>query len=89
MSGEPPIPVVDIPAPDDEEEVSSSAPSTSGELPEEGVDLKEHLADLEQNYIQQAIERADGVVSQAAKLLNIRRTTLVEKMKKYGLQRAD
>jgi len=89
-SGEPPIPEVEKPEPVEEEVVEiSRGTAASGELPEEGVDLKEHLAALEQGYIQQAIERADGVVSQAAKLLNIRRTTLVEKMKKYGLQRAD
>lgn len=56
-------------------------------LPSEGVDLKEYLAVLEQDFIQQALEAAEGVVAHAAKLLNMRRTTLVEKMRKYGLQR--
>lgn len=56
-------------------------------LPSEGVDLKEYLAVLEQDFIQQALEVAEGVVAHAAKLLNMRRTTLVEKMRKYGLQR--
>jgi sigma-54 specific flagellar transcriptional regulator A len=89
-SGEPPIPVVEAAQPVAEEPiVATPVTSIAGELPEEGLDLKEYLAELEQDYIQQAIERADGVVSQAAKLLNIQRTTLVEKMKKYGLQRAE
>ena len=88
MSGEPPVPAVGV-ADTVEQESVSQASSTFGELPKEGVDLKEHLATLERGYIQQALDRADGVVSQAAKLLNIRRTTLVEKVKKYGLQRAD
>ena len=56
-------------------------------LPASGVDLKEYLAELEQDLIQQALEAAEGVVAQAAVLLNMRRTTLVEKMRKYGLQR--
>lgn len=90
MSGEPSMPDIAAPAPEEAAGVAlTQATSASGELPDEGVDLKEHLAELERGYIQQALERVDGVVSQAAKLLNIRRTTLVEKMKKYGLQRAD
>ena len=58
-------------------------------LPPGGVDLKEYLAELEQDLIQQALDAADGVVAQAAVLLNMRRTTLVEKMRKYGLQRSE
>jgi len=58
-------------------------------LPEEGLDLKEHLADIESSLIQQALDRTDGVVAHAAKLLQMRRTTLVEKMRKYNIQRDD
>ncbi len=47
--------------------------------------LKDHLASLEQALIAQAMEAADGVVAKAARLLNLRRTTLVEKMGKYQL----
>lgn len=56
-------------------------------LPEEGIDLKEYLTNLEQNLINQALNDAGGVVARAAERLTIRRTTLVEKMRKYGLQR--
>lgn len=56
-------------------------------LPSEGLDLKTHLSELEQKYIQQALDQANGVVARAAERLSMRRTTLVEKMKKYGLQR--
>ena len=58
-------------------------------LPPGGIDLKEYLAVLEQELIQQALEAAEGVVAQAAVTLNMRRTTLVEKMRKYGLQRTE
>ncbi len=58
-----------------------------GALPEEGLDLKEHLADIESSLIQQALERTDGVVAHGAKLLQMRRTTLVEKMRKYNIHR--
>lgn len=56
-------------------------------LPPEGIDLKAHLLDLESNLIKQALEESNGVVAHAAQRLNMRRTTLVEKMRKYGLQR--
>ena len=74
------------------EEPQSVAPSTPqvggvSHLPADGLDLKEHLADIEKDYIQQAMNAAEGVVAHAAKLLGMRRTTLVEKMRKYGLQR--
>ncbi len=56
-------------------------------LPSDGLDLKRYLAALEEDLIRQALIECDGVVAQAAKLLNVRRTTLVEKMKKYDLNR--
>jgi len=56
-------------------------------LPSEGLDLKAHLNTLEQSLIQQALEESGGVVAHAAKRLHMRRTTLVEKLRKYGLQR--
>ncbi len=57
------------------------------ELPEDGLDLKEHLANLEYLLIKQALDEASGVVAHAANKLKMRRTTLVEKMRKYGIQR--
>ena len=56
-------------------------------LPPEGLDLREHLAELEQSLIQQALDDANFVVARAAERLRIRRTTLVEKMRKYGMNR--
>jgi sigma-54 specific flagellar transcriptional regulator A len=56
-------------------------------LPSDGLDLKAHLNTLEQSLIQQALEESDGVVAHAAKRLHMRRTTLVEKLRKYGLHR--
>lgn len=65
----------------------AAAPAT--QLPSEGLDLREYLAELEQDLIQQALNEEDGVVARAAERLNIRRTTLVEKMRKYGMGRKD
>ena len=55
-------------------------------LPPDGVDLKALVVDLEKSYIRQALEQAGGVVAHAASILSMRRTTLVEKMRKYELQ---
>ncbi|MFD2168147.1 sigma-54 dependent transcriptional regulator [Thalassotalea euphylliae] len=61
--------------------------SHSGHLPAEGINLKEHLAELEVSLINQALEKHEGVVARAAELLGMRRTTLVEKMRKYDIQK--
>lgn len=67
----------------------ASTSATSDRLPSEGIDLKEHLTNLEYSLIKQALDEANGVVAHAAKRLQMRRTTLVEKMRKYGLQRQE
>jgi sigma-54 dependent transcriptional regulator, flagellar regulatory protein len=54
-------------------------------LPLGGLDLKDHLAGIEIGLIRQALNSANGVVAHAAKLLRVQRTTLVEKLRKYGL----
>jgi len=54
-------------------------------LPGEGLDLRDHLARIEMDLIRQALLVSDGIVAQAAKLLQVKRTTLVEKLRKYGL----
>jgi sigma-54 specific flagellar transcriptional regulator A len=55
-------------------------------LPGEGLDLREHLNNLECELIRQALDECNGVVAHAANLLRMRRTTLVEKLRKYGLR---
>lgn len=56
-------------------------------LPEQGIDLREYISNLEKELIQQALNDCGGVVARAADRLSVRRTTLVEKMRKYDLQR--
>ncbi|CAM3893170.1 sigma-54 dependent transcriptional regulator [Rheinheimera salexigens] len=58
-------------------------------LPENGLDLKEHLAELEIHFISLALHRHEYVVARAAEVLGLRRTTLVEKMRKYNLNKED
>ena len=57
-------------------------------LPPEGISLKDRLAEIERNIIEQALERSQGNVSRTAKLLNLQRTTLIEKINKYELRTA-
>ncbi|RCU44574.1 MULTISPECIES: sigma-54 dependent transcriptional regulator [Corallincola] len=64
-------------------------PQVPHELPDEGINLKEMLSELETDYIQQALVRQDWVVARAAEQLGMRRTTLVEKMRKYQIARDD
>ena len=53
-------------------------------LPDDGVDLKQLLSDIEDSLINQALEVTGGNKNQASKLLSMNRTTLIEKMKKKG-----
>ena len=55
-------------------------------LPPEGLSLKDRLADIERDLIIQALNRTAGNVSQTARLLNLQRTTLIEKLNKYDLR---
>jgi sigma-54 specific flagellar transcriptional regulator A len=57
-------------------------------LPPDGISLKQHLIDIERNLIEQALSRTQGNVSQTAKLLQLQRTTLIEKINKYELRGA-
>ena len=51
------------------------------------IDLKEHMAEVERALIISALDQTDWVNAHAAKLLSLQRTTLVEKMRKYDIQR--
>jgi sigma-54 specific flagellar transcriptional regulator A len=64
-------------------------PEEITKIPPEGLDLKQYLSDLESNLIQQALDECNGVVAHAAKLLKMRRTTLVEKLRKYDLRNVE
>jgi two-component system response regulator PilR (NtrC family) len=54
-------------------------------LPEDGLNLKKTLSEIEDSLIMQALEQTAGNKNQASKLLSMNRTTLIEKMKKKGL----
>jgi len=75
---------------DEDREVMSmlaSEPSEAAviQLPPDGIDLRDHLFTIERHLIQQALSRAGGTVAHAARLLKLRRTTLVEKLRKFHM----
>ena len=55
----------------------------------DGIDMKQYLNDIEISLIKQALSKSGNVVARAASMLKIRRTTLVEKMRKYEIERID
>ena len=53
----------------------------------ETIDLRRHLRDIEVVLIEASLEKSEGMVSQAAAALKLRRTTLIEKMKKLMIEK--
>jgi sigma-54 dependent transcriptional regulator, flagellar regulatory protein len=66
-------------------DAAEETPHAGIDLKRGGIDLKDHLSAIEIGLIRQALQEADGTVAGAARLLKIRRTTLVEKLRKYRL----
>lgn len=73
----PPLPVI--------EGESDMAQAFMPTLTSEGINLKDMVSNIEINMIKQALSQSNGVVAKASEILGLRRTTLVEKMKKYGI----
>jgi sigma-54 specific flagellar transcriptional regulator A len=69
---------------DDETLVATVQPNIS-QLPSSGIDMKQYLTNIEISLIEQALVNTNHVVARAATMLNVRRTTLVEKMRKYEI----
>ncbi|MBB4640450.1 sigma-54 interaction domain-containing protein [Rhizorhapis suberifaciens] len=64
-----------------------SATTSDCALDDKGIDLKQHLADIERQYIEAALAKAEGVIADAARLLSMQRTTFIEKMKRLDVQK--
>ncbi|MDH3858321.1 MAG: sigma 54-interacting transcriptional regulator, partial [Gammaproteobacteria bacterium] len=72
----------------DETRLAMAEPDLS-ELPADGIDMKKYLTDIEITLIEQALSKTNNVVARAATMLKMRRTTLVEKMRKYEIERTE
>jgi sigma-54 specific flagellar transcriptional regulator A len=69
--------------------IATAESQDADSLPSAGLDLRDHLSNIEIGLIRQALAEAGGTVAEAARLLRMRRTTLVEKLKKYQLKAVD
>ena len=67
------------------QETNRVTTSSSVSLPESGIDLQNYLRNLERSLICLALERTGGNQNKAAELLNIKRTTFIEKTKRLSL----
>ena len=67
------------------QETNRVTTSSSVSLPENGIDLQNYLRNLERSLICLALERTGGNQNKAAELLNIKRTTFIEKTKRLSL----
>jgi DNA-binding NtrC family response regulator len=76
------IDVVDLPAEFQQTEPALSTLSSEVTLPEGGMDLDAFMSNIERELIQRSLERTSGNKGQAARLLHLKRTTLVEKLKR-------
>ena len=65
--------------------LASAAPVAKTPAPGRPIDLKREIETIELEQIHVALDLADGIISEAARLLTLKRTTLIEKMRKYGV----
>jgi transcriptional regulator with PAS, ATPase and Fis domain len=76
------VAVIDLPV-----EVQATPETTATpfvDFPDSGLDLPAYLATIERDLIQRSLDRTGGNRNKAAELLRIKRTTLVEKLKRLG-----
>jgi transcriptional regulator with PAS, ATPase and Fis domain len=66
----------------DIQQAHEPAPAATAPLPDEGIDLDAYIAGIERDLIHRSLERTNGNKGAAARLLNLKRTTLVEKLKR-------
>lgn len=64
---------------------AAAAPQAKTPAPGRPIDLKREIETIELEQIHVALDLADGIISEAARLLTLKRTTLIEKMRKYGV----
>jgi len=79
------IDVADLPPKILGEDPRMDEPSNSVVIPEEGVSFNEMVEDFEKDLLLKALEKTGGVKNRAAKLLDLNRTTFVEKLKRYNI----
>jgi DNA-binding NtrC family response regulator len=81
MKEEGEIGIEDLPNKISQRKISVS-PQYGGDFPEEGVDFNNMVVQFEKDLLLKALDKCGGVKNKAAKMLNLNRTTLVEKLKR-------
>ncbi len=76
------IDVIDLPA--EIQQAQETVLSSPVLLPEDGLDLDAFVTNIERELIERSLERTGGNKGQAARLLDLKRTTLVEKLKRFA-----
>jgi two-component system response regulator AtoC len=77
-----------ITASDLPDQIQTRGPMSAGpfiEIPEDGINFQNVVTDMERELIVQSLRRTNGNKKLAAKLLSLKRTTLIEKIKRIGL----
>jgi two-component system response regulator PilR (NtrC family) len=69
------------------EEIKSMPGKAKVALPESGMDIEKLMEDTEKAYLLKALEKTNGVKTEAAKLLKITFRSLRHKLKKYGIDK--
>jgi len=64
---------------------TSASSSRHIDLPVDGLNFNDMVSQFEKDLLLQALSKASGVKNRAAKLLNLNRTTLVEKLKRFKI----
>jgi len=80
-AGRPQIDATDLPI--EIQQAQEPILSSTVSLPDEGLDLEAFVSNIERELIRCSLERTNGNKGAAAKLLNLKRTTLVEKLKRF------
>jgi len=89
MKEEGEISVEDLPNRLRQVETNGETTFSSVDVPDGGINFNDMVEQFEKNLLLTALKKTNGVKNRAAKLLNLNRTTLVEKLKRYGLADKD
>ncbi len=85
IKGEGYIEIEDLPEKVRSHSMKTDNSMNSIEITEEGLNLNYLLSKIERDLLKKALEKSGGIKNKAAKLLNLNRTTLVEKLKRYDM----
>ena len=69
------------------EEIRSGPAREKVSVPSGGIDMEIIMSDTEKAYLLKALEKTNGVKTEAAKLLNLSFRSFRHKLKKYGIEK--